>query len=261
MKEESFKIIELTAEEKKYYPSYMEKEDWMGDNCVSYSEIEIPLGHSRYGGCVVDLPKDMEHPEEMRFAGQLDLKEISKYDQTGLLPKTGQLIFFADLLKDKGKVIYVDVENENLRRLIIEHEDNFFLGVLIKKIRSTEESFSDYYEEPYEDDLECWECEDNILTCACDEDIKKNQMNALNLNKEGKIWGDFNGCEKSKIFGVYANCQLSSEEKLEVMKSKIVLLQIGENGFNDEGVFNILIEENDLRNNNFENCILEWSQT
>ena len=32
-------------------------------------------------------------------------------------------------------------------------------------------------------------------------------------------------------------------------------------GFNDEGVFSVLIPKEDLRNRNFENCEFSWAQT
>jgi len=100
-----------------------------------------------------------------------------------------------------------------------------------------------------------------VLTCSCDQAVKEKYLEHLNLNNEGKSWGFFEGTDKSKMFGVYAHCQLDGEEKLEVMKDYIILLQIGENGFNDDGVFNVFIKEADLKNKNFDNCILEWAQS
>ena len=260
MKKE-FDIIELVPDSKSYFPNSMKKEDWMEENCVKQSEIEISLGKSRYGGCVIDLPLDVKIPKGMRFASQLDLSEVSKYDKSNLLPKSGQLLFFADIRKDEGKVIYRDVKNEDLTRVIEEHEDNFFLGVLINAFESNRESLSDYYKKPDEDELECWECDKNVLTCSCEQEDKSSQLEDLNLNQNGESWDYFEGTDKSKIFGVYSHCQLSESEKLEIMNENIVLLQIGENGFNDEGVFNVLIKEQDLKNKNFDNCILEWAQS
>src|SRR5215216_5242242 len=99
-----FKIINLVADSKNYYPASMRKTRWMGENYVKHTKIQIPLGHSRYGGVVIDLPKELKHPKGLRFAAQLDLATISPLDPTGLLPKTGHLYFFADLVNDKGKV-------------------------------------------------------------------------------------------------------------------------------------------------------------
>ncbi|WP_414713014.1 hypothetical protein [Sphingobacterium sp. UBA6645] len=38
-------------------------------------------------------------------------------------------------------------------------------------------------------------------------------------------------------------------------------MQIGENGFNDEGVFSVLIPKKDLKNLNFDNCEFVWAQS
>src|SRR5690606_1119053 len=111
-----FSIISFTADNKQYYPASMNKQSWMPDSYVKHTEVEIALGQSRYGGPVIDLPKGIDHPENFQFAGQFDLSKFSPFDKSGLLPKTGQLIFFADLKSDTGKVIYADVSNESLIR-------------------------------------------------------------------------------------------------------------------------------------------------
>ena len=224
-KNQKFKIIRFTADNKRYFPSSMKREKFMGEEYVKYSEMEIPLGKSRYGGCAVDLPKGEKYPENMRFAAQLDLTEFSPFDKTGLLPKTGQLIIFADIMTDTGKIIYADVPNNELERQIVEHEDNFWDGVLIDKIFTETETLSERYVEPE------------------DEEDKEY------LNEDGKMWGWFEGSEKSKIFGIYTNCQLQEDEIEEIaFSNKVVLLQVGEGGFNDEGVFSILIDKDDLKN-------------
>ena len=233
-----FDIISFTADNKQYYPASMTKESWMPDTYVKHTDIEIPIGHSRYGGPVIDLPRGIEHPEGFRFAGQLDLANFSTLDRTGLLPKTGQLLFFADILSHTGKVIYADVANDNLIRIISEHEDNFFLGVLVDRIFADEESFSDRFRE------------------AEDEWDKKH------AKKDGKLWDDFAGSDKSKIFGIYTHCQYGQEEIVQITFSdKLLLLQVGENGFNDEGVFSVLINREDLANRNFANCEFAWGQS
>ncbi len=134
MEDKLYDFINFTAHKNPYFPASMDKEDWMGESWLKHTEIQIPLGHSRYGGCVIDLPKGVDCPTNMKFAGQLDLEKISPFDKTGLLPKKGQLLFFADIKKSIGKVIHSDVENDDLTRVINEHEDNFFLGVLIEVI-------------------------------------------------------------------------------------------------------------------------------
>jgi uncharacterized protein YwqG len=238
MTNKNFNIISLSPSAKRYFPASMEKEDWMGDEYVKHTEIEIPLGHSRYGGPVMDLPLDVQVPEGMRFAAQLDLFELSKHDPSGLLPKKGQLIFFVDNLSDSGKVIYTDLPNEDLIRTIIEHEDNFWDGVLVEKVWSDRESWRERFRKPEDD----WD--------------KKN------MNVDGLLWDDFAGSEKSKVFGIFTHCQLGQTEIEEITNSnKTLLLQIGENGFNDEGVFSVLIPKGDLAKLNFDNCEFHWGQS
>jgi uncharacterized protein YwqG len=238
MKDHQFNIISLSPSSKRYFPASMNKEDWMRDEYVKHTEIEIPLGQSRYGGPVLDLPKGIQVPKDMRFVAQLDLAVISKHDTLGILPKNGHLIFFADILSDLGKVIYTDVSNDHLHRTFIEHQDNFWDGVLIDKIWSDVEFWKDRFREPED----YWEEE--------------------NVNKNGMLWDDFAGSEKSKLFGIFTHCQWGQTEIEKIANSnKIVLLQIGENGFNDEGVFSVLIDKQDLENLNFDSCEYYWGQS
>jgi uncharacterized protein YwqG len=237
-KKDIFEIISFTADKKKYYPASMKRGSWMSEEYVKHTEIEISLGQSRYGGVVIDLPKGVEHPKDLRFAGQLDLSKFSPFDKSGQLPKKGQLIFFADILNDTGKVFYADVQNESLIRIINEHEDNFFLGILVDKIFTDTETFEEYYRSPEDDDEKEF------------------------ANENGKIWDNFAGSDKSKIFGIYTNCQYGQDEIKEITFSeKVLLLQIGEGGFNDEGVFSVLIDREDLKNKNFDNCEFVWGQS
>ena len=238
MKDKVFEIIRFTPDSKKYYPASMERMSFMRDEYVKHTEVEIPLGKSRYGGPVFDLPKDVEPPKDLWFTAQLDLAEFSPYDKSGLLPKKGQLIIFSDIMADAGKIIYADVANEDLVRHTVEHDNNFWDGVLVDKVFAEAEAFSERFVEPEDE-------EDEEYT-----------------NEDGLMWGYFEGSEKSKIFGIYTNCQLGQEEIEEIMDSgKVVLLQIGENGFNDEGVFSVLIDKNDLENKVFDSCEFVWAQS
>lgn len=233
-----FDIISFTADRKQYYPASMKRQNWMDDSHVKHTDIAIALGQSRYGGPVIDLAPGITHPENLRFAAQLDLSRFSPFDKTGLLPKTGQLLFFSDIISDTGKVIYADVPNDQLIRIIKEHEDNFFTGVLIDQVFADTETMEERFRNP-EDESE----EDET-------------------NEEGKIWDYFAGTDKSKIFGIFTHCQASQEEIAAITFSdKILLLQVGENGFNDEGVFSVLIRKTDLENRNFDNCEFAWGQS
>lgn len=237
-----YEIISLIPEEKRYYPSSVDLGILDNGNYIKHEEIEIPLGKSRYGGPIIDLPPSVNHPDNLRFVCQLDMKEISKYDKTNILPKSGQLIIFSDIMTDKGEIIYSRLDNQELKRIIVEHDDNFWDGVIIKEFKSETERLKDRYRFPEDD----WEIEN---------------LKHL-LNQEGKLWDDFAGSNKSKIFGIFTHCQLGEETiKKKIRNNKIVLVQFGENGFNDEGVFSVLIDEKDLKNLNFENCEYHWGQS
>lgn len=237
-KQQIFDIIQFTADTRRYYPASQKHESWMGDEYVKHTAIEIPIGQSRYGGPVIDLPVGIEHPENLRFAAQLDLAVFSPFDKSGLLPKKGQLIFFADIMTGAGKIFYADVANDQLVRIIKEHEDNFYAGVLVDEVFADTESWEERLREPEDEDEEEY------------------------ANKDGLIWDDFAGSDMSKIFGIYTHCQYSEEEITEITFSdKIVLLQVGENGFNDTGVFSVTIPREDLKNLNFDNCEFVWGQS
>ena len=179
--EKVFDIIQFTGDKTLYYGASINMPDILlsQGNYKKHTEVEIPLGHSRYGGPVVDLPPGITYPQGLRFAAQLDLSKFSPFDKTGLLPKSGQLIFFADILTDTGKVIYADIDNKDLVRHIKEHEDNFFSGMLVDEVFAGTETLSErFYEAEDEEEME-------------------------DANEDGMLWDYFAGSDKSKIFGIY----------------------------------------------------------
>lgn len=235
-----FDIIRFTGSKTFYYGASIQMPDILLEegNYKKHTEVDIPLGHSRYGGPVVDLPPGVEYPRDMYFAAQLDLSKFSPFDKTGLLPKSGQLIFFADIRTDTGKVIYADIDNKELIRHVKEHEEDFFSGMLVDQIFADTETLSERFRDPEDEDEE------------------------QDANEEGKLWDYFAGSNKSKIFGIYTHCQLGQEEIEKIaFSNKVVLLQVGENDFNDEGVLSVLIPKNDLQNRNFDNCEFAWGQS
>jgi uncharacterized protein YwqG len=154
----TFDIIRFTPSNEEYYPSIIDKDKFSkysrneAKRNIYYHELEIPLGKSRIGGCVIDVPKGFEFPENMFFAAQLDLSEFSKFDKINVLPKKGFLYFFCDKYGVTGKVIFVDVENSELERIIKEeHEQFFYSGILIDKIYPETESYEERYieKEPF----------------------------------------------------------------------------------------------------------------
>lgn len=84
------------------------------------------IGNSRVGG-FPDAPKGFEWPhtygeEPMTFIAQLNLKEISIYDEEGVIPKSGMLYFFMGIDEPaydiEHKVIYIE-SDEGLELLKI----------------------------------------------------------------------------------------------------------------------------------------------
>jgi hypothetical protein len=96
-----FDIIRFTADKTLYYGASIEMPKILLDtgHYTKHTEVYIPLGHSRYGGPIVDLPPGIEYPNGLHFAAQLDLSKFAPFDKSGLLPKSGQLLFFANKLQ------------------------------------------------------------------------------------------------------------------------------------------------------------------
>ena len=64
------------------------------------------------------------------------------------------------------------------------------------------------------------------------------------------------------MFGIYTHCQLDQEEIEQItLSNKVLLIQVGENDFNDEGVFSVLIPKKDLESKIFTNCEFAWAQS
>jgi len=89
-----FKTIVFTPPKNRYYPASVDISGFDDGTYIKHTEMEIPLGQSRYGGPIADLPKGVTCPKGMTFAAQLDLAAIAPFDQESRLPKTGQLLFF-----------------------------------------------------------------------------------------------------------------------------------------------------------------------
>lgn len=228
-----FDIIRFTPKGPRYYGASIEL-GWQPEpgEYVQHPEADIPPGHSRYGGPVVDLPPGVAYPADLLFAAQLDLSQVAPHDPSGLLPATGQLYFFVDSLTDRGRVLYADVPTDQLVRTVREHEDNFFAGQLIGRFFAETETLAERYGPGEDDDPDDY-----------------------------PGWNDFAGSRKSKLFGIYTHCQLSEEEIKEITFSDdVLLLQVGED-FNDEGVFSVLIDREALRRRDFSGCRFAWGQS
>lgn len=106
-------------------------------NCVKSSiklvkhnveENQIPLGSSKFGG-LPDMPEDWAFPKyknrSLSFLGQFNLKELNPYNTENLLPSSGILYLFYDVVEqpwgfeeDKGcfQVLYFDGDEKELKR-------------------------------------------------------------------------------------------------------------------------------------------------
>ncbi len=228
-----------------------------------YKRIEIPIGISRIGGPLVDLPDSIDYPEDMVFVAQLDLEKFSAHDKSSLLPKTGQLYFFWNSKYQKNSngyynhVFYMDVKKDSLQRVTKEHIDSFYSGVLIDQVFSSSETLAQRYTEDDEDDIA--------------EYIDDGDTEYL---YNGKAWNEADAEQVSKMFGIYTHCQYDPNDIAKIAYSeKVLLLQIGggfeyddqdeiiKTGFIEEGVLLVLISKEDLKNRNFKNCEFEWAKT
>lgn len=225
--EGDYKCIRFTPEP----ITYCSKACIISESDKEYKEVNIPLGKSRIGGPVVDLPTYITYPEELFFAAQINLKEFQGCFFNNYLPKEGFLYVFTDEDCETGRVIYSNSKAENLKRVIKEHDKCFYSGNLINDIYIEEENIRERYDEEWAQEGE----------------------------KIG--WNPFIGTEKSKLFGIYTNCQCEEDElKEELLEDKVVLLQIGED-FTEAGVFSVRVEKSDLERMDFSSCTFEWSQS
>lgn len=226
---DNFNIIRFTPTGEWYYPESVE----LGilakrKNYTPHTKANVPVGASRVGGPIIDMPGGIAVPDNMRLAAQLNLSDFMSIDPYELLPKKGYLYFFIGGFGDEGKVIYSNCDASFLERRIFEHENWFWDGCLIERFYIENENLDARYESDPE---------------------------------EGRIWSCFADGEKSKIYGVYTHCQKSEKEILEITdSSRILLLQIGED-FTGDGVWSVLIERDDLKALNFGCCSFEWGQS
>lgn len=218
---------------KKYFPDYtvetlreMDRKEY--DN---YLERDIPIGASRIGGPIVDLPDDIKYPEGYYFAAQLNCEELKQYDELNLLPQKGFIYFFTRHPGDNGIVLYSPKGSKDLKMVTKEHSEWNFYGCLIGDIKSEAESIESRYE----------------------------------IEDGKKVWDFFAGTDITKVYGMYTNCQANEEEtknKLyELEKNDLVLLlQIGSD-FMGEGTQCVYINKKDLQDLNFTRCIFEYNQS
>lgn len=183
----------------------------------------VALGQSRIGGPIVDLPPGVDYPAGMNFVAQIDLSQIAKHDPQRRLPKTGHLYFFygfnprAGDTTPRSLVFYSDAPTSQLRRTVREHQESFWRGKTVGNFAAEQESLAD------------------------------------RVDAEGQ-YDYFAGMDKTKLFGVHANCQRDGSEVGSMLASGAVLLfQSGEDtsGYGSLAYF---IGPDELASRDFSQC-------
>ena len=105
------------------------------------------IGESRVLSKYIDIPEKLDYPKELEFLAQINLNELSKYDNSNLLPKTGNLYFFQGPMIDGtyyecGKVIYSD-DNNLVRKNTFVYDDDMILEFGINNITIKQETYSE----------------------------------------------------------------------------------------------------------------------
>ncbi|OUJ74780.1 YwqG family protein [Hymenobacter crusticola] len=243
---------------------------------VSEAEEDIPLGCSKIGG-KPDLPAPYSWQNEqanlnqqgapLSFVAQINLAEISTYDEQALLPKQGMLYFFfsADQeawgydSKSKGKfnVMYYDGEISGLRRLEFPKElENYArfdpcIAVPQQEISlpSWETNLLEFMTEAEQDVFFEIEEEDSINKMLGYADPVQNDMELeCELVTNGIYYGDPAGYDAARAAELEPNAvdwrlllQVDSNEECSMM-------------WGDVGRIYFWIKEQDLLAKNFDKC-------
>jgi len=207
----------------------------LGDQYVRVDEaLEMPLGQSRIGGPVIDVPEGFEFPDDMFFVAQLDLAWVSSFDRSGVLPKEGFLFFFFGGSRNSMHVHYHPGAARQLRRIVKEPQDEdwFEVGIALEDCAAEEEFWRDRF--------------------SGDEDDEE----------EIRDWDYFAGMEATKIGGYPCNPQWGEDEVVEALESgkRKLLLQVGED-VTGEGTLCYFIRTDELAQRRFESCQAVWGQT
>lgn len=188
------------------------------------------LGQSRFFSDTIDVSNDIKIPELLEFVGQINLSELNIYDNYNLLPKKGMLYFFQSPFEldgniyENGKVIFS--ENMDLVRKKANISKDLIFNYSLFDKKKVVEKFSSRY---------------------------KNENDKI-------IYDSFENNNINKIYGFYTDCQMSDLDIKKVSSKYVVLLQLGSDIYG-EGVTTYLIEEEDLKNKNFDNVIYKYVQS
>ena len=105
------------------------------------------IGETRILSKYIDVPEGLKYPNELEFLAQINLSDLSKYDNSGLLPKTGNLYFFQGPMIDGtyfecGKVIYSDDDNL-VRKNVFVYDNDMILELGIDDVIVKQDVYSE----------------------------------------------------------------------------------------------------------------------
>ena len=192
-----------------------------------------PLGQSRLGGPVIDLPKGSSRRRTSSFVTQLDLAWLapSVNGRCWLPEDHGFLFFFYNLFVEQNGVRQVALVHyfsgtaRQLRRVVREHSGWFWRGMSLVGWCDGVEFMKDRY------------------------------------RPDGR-WDYFAGMKQSKIGGYPSNPQWQVEDVEQSLAGdgRLLLLQVGED-VTGGGCLCYFIEEADHFQRRFDHCEAVWGQT
>lgn len=281
--------------EKEMKKSFEELLDKLAENEIHLNLVEngdVSVGKSKFGG-EPDLPPDFEweYFEEngernpLAFLAQFDLAEAAEYDKDGLLPKSGLLSFFYDVVsqpwgfdpKDKGcsRVYYFPEGTKLVRTPLPEDMDEEAVLAEFALRMTSERSVPDVGE------LECYAAEKGVEYPDCsdeDEDELYDDIAEISEDDNTKLLGYpaviqnpmREECEETTR-GLYVgngdySKQLTDEERADIREKSrdwILLFQMDDSiadtlgtMFGDSGSIYFWIRKQDLAECRFENAWL-----
>ncbi len=193
---------------------------------------EMPLGQSRIGGPVVDLPPGFQPPDDLFFVAQLDLAWLGPADSGELLPDNrGFLYFFFNLfveeagIRQVAKVHYFPGAARQLRRTVREHTSWFWRGT-------------------------------TLVGCTAEQEFLADRF-----GPDGR-WDYFAGVGKTKISGYPSNPQWDEEDVARALAGdeRFLLLQVGED-VTESGCLCYFIGGADCYHRRFDDVEAVWGQT
>lgn len=245
-------------------------------NLTPVEETNFNSGQSKVGG-LPDLLKDQEWPKNvtgkpLSFIAQLNFKEISDFDITGLLPKEGLLSFF--FCEEDDVWEFEPIEKRPYKLIYTNNTNNLIKTELPKELG--QHSIFRPNKITFESGLclPTWE-DESMEEILQDED--RNNYYEASRGSENQIFGYANliqgpmemECQLA-IHGIYGSEQTVTNElqkkELEAGKEDwVLLLQIGSEDdktgmmWGDVGRIYFWIHKKDLANKNFDNvwCILQ----